>query len=120
MPLLKQILIKLKDIDVKVITGQEVKTNEVIDGKRVYKKNIDCGNLPNASSKTIAIDASFTKIIKIEGLVKASGLYLPLPYLNLSATGSIQIDIRGSNIQILTSSDRSNCTATVTVYYIKD
>lgn len=42
MPLLKQILIKLKDIDVKVITGQEIKTNETIDGKRVYKKRINC------------------------------------------------------------------------------
>ena len=83
MPLLKQILIKLKDIDVKVLTGQEVKTNEIIDGKRVYKKIIDCGNLPNNSSKTIAIDASFTKIIKVEGLADASGIYLPLPYVNL-------------------------------------
>ena len=59
MPLLKQILTKLKDIDIKVLTGQEVKTNEIIDGKRVYKKNIDCGNLPNASSKTIAIDGGY-------------------------------------------------------------
>lgn len=43
MPLLmKKILNKLKDIDVKVLTGQEVKTNEIIDGKRVYKKRINC------------------------------------------------------------------------------
>ena len=54
MPLLmKQILNKLKDIDVKVLTGQEVKTNEIIDGKRVYKKRINCGNLPNATSKYV-------------------------------------------------------------------
>ena len=39
---MKQILNKLKDIDVKVATGQEVKTNEIIDGKRVYKKRINC------------------------------------------------------------------------------
>ena len=40
--LVKKILNKLKDIDVKITTGQETKTNEVIDGKRVYKKRINC------------------------------------------------------------------------------
>lgn len=40
--LFKKILTKLKDIDVKVITGQEIATNEYIDGKRVYKKRINC------------------------------------------------------------------------------
>lgn len=38
----KKVLNKLKDIDTKVITGQEIKTNEIIDGKRVYKKRINC------------------------------------------------------------------------------
>lgn len=52
--LIKKILTKLKDIDMRLTTGQEVKTNEFIDGKRVYKKRINCGNLPNATSKNIA------------------------------------------------------------------
>lgn len=51
--LIKKILTKLKDIDVRTTTGQEVKTNEIIDGKRVYKKRINCGNLPNATSKYV-------------------------------------------------------------------
>lgn len=41
-------------LEIKTVTGQEVKTNEFIDGKRVYKKRINCGNLPNATSKNIA------------------------------------------------------------------
>lgn len=40
--LIKKILNKLKDIDSKITTGQEIKTNEIIDGKRVYKKRINC------------------------------------------------------------------------------
>ena len=40
--LIKKILTKLKDIDMRTTTGQEVKTNEIIDGKRVYKRRIDC------------------------------------------------------------------------------
>lgn len=84
MPLLiKKILNKLKDIDVRTTTGQEVSTNEYIDGKRIYKKTIDCGNLPNNSLKTIAINSSFTKIIKIEGIADSSEICLPLPYVNL-------------------------------------
>ena len=50
----KKVLNGLKVIDIKITTGQEVKTNEIIDGKRVYKKRINCGNLPNATSKNIA------------------------------------------------------------------
>lgn len=38
MPLLKQILTKLKDIDIRTITGQEIATNEYLDGKRIYRK----------------------------------------------------------------------------------
>ena len=45
---------KLKDIDVKIIIGQEIKTNEFIDNKRVYKKRINFGTLPNSTSKTVA------------------------------------------------------------------
>ena len=122
--LIKKVLEKIKNIDNKlktnIVTDIEIETNETIDGKIVYKKVINCGNLPNTSSKTIAINSSFTKIVKIEGLADASGIYLPLPYTNLSANGSIQVDVRGSNIQILTDSDRSTCTATVTIYYTKN
>ena len=50
----KKVLNRLKGIDIKITTGQEVKTNEFIGGKRVYKKRINCGNLPNATSKNIA------------------------------------------------------------------
>lgn len=81
--LVKKTLNKLKDIDMRTTTGQEVPTNEYIDGKRIYKKTINCGNLPNNSLKTIAINSGFTKIIKIEGIADASGIYLPLPYVNL-------------------------------------
>ena len=40
--LIKKILTKLKDIDIRLTTGQETKTNETIDGKRVYRKRINC------------------------------------------------------------------------------
>lgn len=78
MPLLKQILIKLKDIDVKVITGQEVKTNEIIDGKRVYKKRINCGAGPNNGTRTVATGLSNVTYVKVEGIVTNGIMYFPL------------------------------------------
>lgn len=48
LPLSKQYQKKIK-----TETGQEINTNEIIDGKIVYKKRINCGNLPNATSKYV-------------------------------------------------------------------
>ena len=79
MPLLmKQILNKLKDIDVKVLTGQEVKTNEIIDGKRVYKKRINCGAGPNNGARSIATGLSNVTYIKAEGIMTNGTIYFPL------------------------------------------
>ena len=78
MPLLKQILIKLKEIDMKVITGQGVKTNEIIDGKRVYKKRINCGAGPNNTSKTVGTGLSNVTYIRVEGIANNGTIYFPL------------------------------------------
>ena len=78
MPLLKQILIKLKEIDMKVITGQGVKTNEIIDGKRVYKKRINCGAGPNNGTRTVATGLSNVTYVKVEGIVTNGIMYFPL------------------------------------------
>ena len=78
MPLLKQILIKLKEIDMKIITGQEVKTNEIIDGKRVYKKGINCGAGPNNGTRTVATGLSNVTYVKVEGIVTNGIMYFPL------------------------------------------
>lgn len=78
MPLLKQILIKLKDIDVKVITGQEVATNELLDGKRVYKKRINCGAGPNNNTRTIATGLFNVTYIRAEGMATNGIMYFPL------------------------------------------
>lgn len=79
MPLLmKQILNKLKDIDVKVLTGQEVKTNEIIDGKRVYKKRINCGRGPNNGIRSVATGLFNVTYLKIEGTITNGTIYFPL------------------------------------------
>ena len=79
MPLLiKKILNKLKDIDVRTTTGQEVSTNEIIDGKRVYKKRINCGAGPNNGTRSVATGLSNVTYIKAEGIVTNGTTYFPL------------------------------------------
>ena len=124
---IKKILNNLKNIadGNKIITGQEVATNEYIDGKRVYRKRINCGNLPNATSKTVSLSLSNVNIIKIEGIAKNSSdasNNLPLPYIdprNLQTCVMLSI-ISGYNIALVTAEDKSYYTAYVTVYYTKN
>ncbi len=124
---IKKILNNLKNIadGNKIITGQEVATNEYIDGKRVYRKRINCGNLPNATSKTVSLSLSNVNIIKIEGIAKNSSdasNNLPLPYMdprNLQTCVMLSI-ISGYNIALVTAEDKSYYTAYVTVYYTKN
>ena len=76
--LIKKILTKLNDIDIKKTTEQEVKTNEIIDGKRVYKKRINCGAGPNNGTRSIATGISNVTYIKAEGIMTNGTMYFPL------------------------------------------
>ena len=76
--LIKKILTKLNDIDIKITTGQEIKTNEIIDGKRVYKKRINCGAGPNNGTRSIATGLSNVTYIKAEGIMTNGTMYFPL------------------------------------------
>ena len=76
--LIKKILNKLKNIDENIVIGQEVKTNEIIDGKRVYKKRINCGAGPNNGTRSIATGLSNVTYIKAEGIMTNGTMYFPL------------------------------------------
>ena len=122
MPLLmKKILTKLKDIDVKIIIGQEIKTNEFIDNKRVYKKRINFGTLPNSTSKTVAHEISNAdKVIKVEAFGNnLNGVFggITIPY----AVGSryIELQVTSTGIFISSNYDASDFTAVIDLYYTK-
>lgn len=123
MPLLKQILIKLKDIDVKVTTGQEVKTNEIIDGKRVYKKRMNCGAGPNNGTRSIATGVSNVTYIRAEGIATNGTMYFPLNNtrpVDGTDSGAIGMYINSDALVIDSKSDRSSYTVYVDLYYTKN
>lgn len=121
--LVKKTLNKLKDIDVKITTGQETKTNEVIDGKRVYKKRINCGAGPNNDAKIIDTGLSNVTYVKVEGIVV--GINSVFPINNTRPFGSDQafgVYVNTTNKQIVLESvaDRSAYTVYVDLYYTKN
>lgn len=103
----------------------EVRTNRTwIDGKPIYKKTIDYGQLPDSIPVTVnsGITGSVT-VVNIYGIgIASSGNCFPLPYVNMFNAGdNIELVwLGGSNeIRISTSSDKSGIHGYVTVEYTK-
>ena len=85
-----------------------------IDNKPLYRKTIDVGNLPNATTKNISFNIlNLKNIIKIEGYAKGPNYWLPIPYSNIT------VMCNSSVVGITTTTDRSNCTGFITLYYTK-
>lgn len=110
----------------KIVTGSEVATNEYVDSKQVYVKRINCGNLPNTTTKTIATGLTMTSItvIKIIGACKTSaGITFPLPFLGIAdnKSGDISVYIAADgNLTIKAYTDRSELAGYVNIYYTKN
>ena len=106
-----------------IVTGQEVATNEYVDGKQVFVKKIDIGALPNATTSKIATGLSNVTIVKpVFGYATHSnGTTINLPHLainNLNACVGLNYTA-ANEIDINTGSDRSDFTGYVEVYYTK-
>lgn len=91
------------------------------DGKHIYKKTINCGNLPNNTTKIVAHGISnISKIVRIEGTADNGGMYLPLPWMDINSAGrQVQVIVDDTDILLATAYDRSSYSAYVTLYYTK-
>lgn len=112
--------------------GVHYSTSEVftgdywIDGKKIYRKTVDCGALPDTAQKVIAHNISNVKLIWIDMAhsiwKSSSGSANPLPSIGLP-TNEFKYSVAGSadatNIYITTGVNRSNFNAVVTVLYTK-
>ena len=97
---------------------------EWIDGSILYEKTVDCGALPNATSKNIAHNISNLKrIVFMCGYAYRSngGNFMPLPFAHEGvATGNVSLACNSTNIIITDGSDRSAFAESyVTIRYTK-
>jgi hypothetical protein len=94
-------------------------------GKKLYRKVVDFGALPNATGKSVNSGLSDITITKIYGIANSSSLSLVLPYIAIGAnmaTASIEVDYQyaNNNILITTGSNRSGYNAYVVLEYTKN
>lgn len=97
--------------------GVEYRTKERYNGKAVYTKLVDLGNLPNATRKQVAHGASVKQVIRCSGQM-SNGISLPFHYDN--TTNWIEIYAGGTDIVVLAGNDQSVRTAYAQIWYLKD
>ena len=90
------------------------------DGKKIYRKVIDIGALPNRTRKQVAHGITYDTIVSLEGICSNSdNVYLPLPAVATASEYSIELSIDDTNVVITTAQDRSAFSGYVIVEYTK-
>ena len=106
-------------------TTEELKTNKIwIDGKPIYRKVVNCGNLGNATQ--ITIDHNITNIsrfVNVSGLAQRPSdndlLTIPYATFNENNRGGITAYVNNTSIYINTNTNRSAYAAYVILEYTK-
>lgn len=99
-----------------------------IDGKKIYRKTVNFGQLPNNVAKNVAHGITeLTQIIDIKTIAKnSSNSFYPIPYAVGGTTldafpFGIEMNVSLTNIQIRTNRDATAFTTTyVTLEYTKN
>lgn len=104
----------------------EYTTNERVIGtylgKTLYEKTVECGTMPNNTTKTVAHGISnLDKVISMDSVMcSTNGEYVPMPtYTASNASYTVTLFADKTNISITTSTNRTNYTADVTLRYTK-
>jgi len=98
--------------------------NDGYDEKTLYRKVIDIGSLPNASSTTTSHNISdIEMIVNIHGVAIRSvdNDTLPIPYVtfNTNNAGGIMVYVNSTNVVVNTTTDRSAYDGYIILEYTK-
>ena len=108
-----------------IYSTNEVKTNKVwIDGKPIYRKVIDIGNLPNATTKFISHNiTNLGKVIRLYGFANDSTNtdHITLPFVdnNNSATYNTSLRALASHIVLSTLGELQGFSGYAVIEYTK-
>lgn len=103
-----------------MVTGSSKITDETFDGKPVYCKTINTGNLLNNAVKEIAsgLTPSSIKVVRIVGMLYGDGDSIPLPNPHPTLVNAISCYLRNDGkICIGTGKDRTALSGFVQIYY---
>lgn len=113
-------------VDERVTRAESYSTEEQwtggywIDGKKIYRRVVSCGALPNNTTKTVAHNiANIEWIVKYNGVASDGNEWLQLP-ASYYSTSAIGLSVDGTNIALRPYSNRTTYTTTlVTIEYTK-
>jgi len=105
-----------------IISSSETEIGKWIDGKTLYRKVIDLGSLPNATSKSVAHNITNpATFVKISGATVSGGNRLPLPHVDTSGLQyCISLYANATDVIVVTGSNRSNVTGFAILEYTKN
>lgn len=91
-----------------------------IDGKLLYRKVVNLGNLPNATTKNVShgLTIANVNIVHFYGIAKNGNTYLNLPHCSVNNTNDSMF-IDGNNILIQCVENRSAFTGCCIIEYTK-
>lgn len=99
-----------------------VTTEKYYDGRPIYKKTVQGGALPNATTKAVAhgVLGSIT-VVKIEGVAFLSPTtQVSLPFVNPTGIASTIYAARvDGNIEFATGQNRTTATGEATIYFVR-
>ena len=107
------------------VVGGEVLIGEWVEGGVTYdlfRKVVDCGEMPSATSKTVPHGITkFHKIVHVFGSINKAdnSNTLPLPFAATSANYNIYVAIGKSNITLQPGTDRTGYFATVVIEFAR-
>lgn len=93
-----------------------------IDGKPIYRKVIEVGTLPNATTKTVAHGISnLGRVVQLYGQAKyiSEDITFPLPFISRTNNACVELYATNTNIIVASGVDRTNQTGYVVIEYTK-
>ena len=94
-----------------------------IDGKLLYEKTVNVGDMPNNASKVVSLGVSnLDMVIDYSGFIKhktVAGVGFPLPAVMTGSTANVRLSLYDKNIQIISTSDMTSFEGYVTFRYTK-
>lgn len=103
-------------------SATEMRTGQVwIDGKETYRKVVDCGALPNNTTKNVAHGITgLGTVTLLRGMADNGTTQRTLPSPDATTTEVIELDITDTNVVLRSTGDQSGYTASfVIVEYTK-
>lgn len=119
-PKLRALVGRVLTLEQDIYDEREVLTNKMLFGSPVYRRIVNFGPLPNATSSSVAHGVSdFARLFSIGGWAKQPGGYIPLPHPSTVTNGNISLSATDTKIFIATLIDYSSWDGFVVFEYTK-